>query len=277
MSGKILIIGGDARIDRLYVSMQRDGLDVSRYTEDMALKTALSHADVVILGLPASSDGETVSAPGLLQPILMKDLFRLMNSRQLLLGGKFSEKLRGLMDVYGIRYCDYLCREELEVANAVPTAEGAVQIAMEELPITLNGSVAIVTGYGRIGKYLSKLLKALGAQTTVFARKDSDLALIRAEGLNPAVYELLPDAAVYAHVIFNTVPAKVITKPTLENMAGGLIIDLAGDGGGVDAEAAARAGVRVIRALSLPGKVAPVTAGEIIKETIYNIFREAGE
>ncbi len=277
MSGKILIIGGDARIDRLYVSMQHDGLDVNRYTEDMALKTALSRADVVILGLPASSDGETVSAPGLLQPILMKDLFRLMNPRQLLLGGKFSEKLRGLMDVYGIRYCDYLCREELEVANAVPTAEGAVQIAMEELPITLNGAVAVVTGYGRIGKYLSKLLKALGAQTTVFARRDSDLALIRAEGLNPAVYELLPDAAVYAHVIFNTVPAIVIKKPTLENMVGGLIIDLAGDGGGVDAEAAARAGVRVIRAMSLPGKVAPVTAGEIIKDTIYNIFREAGE
>ncbi|MGN1098654.1 MAG: dipicolinate synthase subunit DpsA [Clostridia bacterium] len=277
MSGKILVIGGDARIDRLCTSMQRDGLNVRRYTEDMALKTALGEADIVILGLPVSTDGETVCAPQLLQPILMKDLFRLMNNRQLLLGGKFSEKDRTLLEVYGIPYADYLCREEMEIANAIPTAEGAIQIAMEELPITLNGATAVVTGYGRIGKYLSKILKDLGADTTVFARKLSDFALIKAAGLTPAPYNLLPEAAAYADVIFNTVPAKVIGKSVLENMRGGLIIDLAGGSGGVDAEAARTLGVRVIRALSLPGKVAPVTAGEIIKETIYNIFRESGE
>lgn len=277
MSGKILVIGGDARIDRLCTSMQRDGLEVRRYTEDMALKTALSGADIVVLGLPVSTDGETVSAPQLLRPILMKDLFRLMNNRQLLLGGKIGEKARTLLEVYGIPYVDYLTREEFEIANAIPTAEGAIQIAMEELPITLNGANVVVTGYGRIGKYLSRLLKCMGAKTTVFARKPSDIALIKAEGLIAAPYGMLPEAAAYADVIFNTVPAKVIDKSVLVNMRGGLIIDLAGSGGGVDTETAGEIGVSVIRALSLPGKVAPVTAGEIIKETIYNIFREAGE
>ncbi len=277
MSGKILVIGGDARIDRLCASMQRDGLEVRRYTEDMALKTALSGADIVVLGLPVSTDGETVSAPQLLRPILMKDLFRLMNDRQLLLGGKIGEKAKTLLEVYGIPYVDYLAREEFEIANAIPTAEGAVQIAMEELPVTIHGCNAIVTGYGRIGKYLSKLLRDMGARTTVFARKPADFALIRAAGLTPAPYSMLPEAAACADVIFNTVPAKVIDKTVLVNMRGGLIIDLASSGGGVDTETAGEIGVSVIRALSLPGKVAPVTAGEIIKETVYNIFREAGE
>lgn len=45
---------------------------------------------------------------------------------------------------------------------------------------------------------------------------------------------------------------------------------------GVDFEAAARLGVRVIWALSLPGKTAPVTAGESIKNTIYNMLSELG-
>ena len=42
-------------------------------------------------------------------------------------------------------------------------------------------------------------------------------------------------------------------------------------------DAARSMGVKVIWALGLPGKVAPVTAGNIIKETIYNIFSELGE
>lgn len=45
---------------------------------------------------------------------------------------------------------------------------------------------------------------------------------------------------------------------------------------GVDFDAAARLGVKAIWALSLPGKVAPVTAGRVIKNTIYNILSELG-
>ena len=44
-----------------------------------------------------------------------------------------------------------------------------------------------------------------------------------------------------------------------------------------DMEAAKDLGVKVIWALGLPGKVAPVTAGNIIKETICNILGELGE
>ncbi len=45
---------------------------------------------------------------------------------------------------------------------------------------------------------------------------------------------------------------------------------------GVDREAAQHLGVQVIHALSLPGKVAPATAGAAIKLTIYHILRERG-
>jgi len=42
----------------------------------------------------------------------------------------------------------------------------------------------------------------------------------------------------------------------------------------VDFDAAAQMGIKVIWALSLPGKVAPVSAGTIIKETITNVIAE---
>ena len=45
---------------------------------------------------------------------------------------------------------------------------------------------------------------------------------------------------------------------------------------GVDFEIAKQLGVKTIWALSLPGKVAPYSAGEIIRDTILNILKERG-
>ena len=54
------------------------------------------------------------------------------------------------------------------------------------------------------------------------------------------------------------------------------MLDLASKPGGVDLAAAGELGLTVIWALSLPGKVAPVTAGAAIKTTIYNMLHELG-
>ena len=75
----------------------------------------------------------------------------------------------------------------------------------------------------------------------------------------------------------NTVPVRVLDEARLADLKPGcLVVDLASKPGGVDLEAAGRLGVRVIWALSLPGKVAPVTAGKIIRDTIYHILNELG-
>ena len=74
-----------------------------------------------------------------------------------------------------------------------------------------------------------------------------------------------------------TTPVKVLDGGRLADLRPGcLVIDLASKPGGVDMDAAAQLGVKVIWALSLPGKVAPVTSGKIIRDTIYNILNELG-
>ena len=76
-------------------------------------------------------------------------------------------------------------------------------------------------------------------------------------------------------VIFNTVPAEVLDRNVLEQIPDDtLIIDLASKPGGVDFSAAKELGKKVIWALSLPGKTAPITSGRIIKETILNMLCE---
>ena len=53
-----------------------------------------------------------------------------------------------------------------------------------------------------------------------------------------------------------------------------LIIDLASLPGGVDFDTAEKLGIYAVRALSLPGKCAPKTAGEIIKTNVFDIIKE---
>ena len=90
--------------------------------------------------------------------------------------------VRAYPDLKGARLYDYAARDDFAVLNAVPTAEGAIACAMSAYEGTIAGSSCLVTGYGRIGKVLARLLKAVGSRVTVSARRGSDKAYIRALG-----------------------------------------------------------------------------------------------
>ncbi|HOV70081.1 MAG TPA: NAD(P)-dependent oxidoreductase, partial [Clostridia bacterium] len=191
------------------------------------------------------------------------------------IAGKTSE-ISTLGAECGIRVVDFLGREDMAVQNAIPTAEGAIQIAMEKTPYTLNGSNILILGYGRVGKYLARMLAGIGAKVWVTARKFSDLAWIESMGYNPVTYNELREKLGIMDIIFNTVPCMVLGESELRRVNRScLIIDLASKPGGVNFKCAEELGINTIWALSLPGKVAPVTAARIMKNTIYNIIEES--
>ncbi len=196
---------------------------------------------------------------------------------QVVCAGRASPALLELARERELRLFDYFDREELAVANAVPTAEGAVQLALEELPITLHGARVLVVGFGRVGKLTAHRFQALGARVSVAARKWADLAWAEAYGYVPERLEQLDGSLCAYDLVVNTAPAQVLDAARLEQLEPDcLVIDLASRPGGVDLEAASELGLRVIWALSLPGKVAPVTAGRILRDTICHILCELG-
>ena len=78
-------------------------------------------------------------------------------------------------------------------------------------------------------------------------------------------------------IIINTVPAMILDEKLLGVMdKNSLVIDLASRPGGVDHETAAKLNRRVVWALGLPAKAAPMTAGEIIARTVTDILNERG-
>lgn len=240
------------------------------------VKRAVEQADVVVLPLPVTMDGTTLNAPLGEERVPLAGLMPLLAGK-LVLGGR-TGPLEPLAQKHGVELVDYFAREELAVLNAVPTAEGALELAMAELPTTLYGARVLITGFGRIGRVLCRLLVAMGAQVTVAARKYSDFAWIGIFGAEAAHIDALAEKAAGADLVFNTVPALLFDRTVLAALPrGAVLIDLASKPGGVDLAAAGKLGVKTIWALSLPGKVAPISSGEAIKDTILNILDERRE
>ena len=76
-------------------------------------------------------------------------------------------------------------------------------------------------------------------------------------------------------VIINTIPYMLLDRDALDNVKKDvLVIDLASNPGGVDKVAIKEKQIKFVWALSLPGKVSPVTSAEFIKETLYNVVKE---
>ena len=144
--------------------------------------------------------------------------------------------------------------------NANITAHCAVKLALNKLPATLEKQQVLVIGWGRIGKCLGKLLRDMGAQVTVAARKESDRAMLAALGYR-AIHTQNIGTPPY-RVIFNTVPQMVCPQCPGD----GLKIDLASQPG--------LGGEDVIWARGLPGKDAPESSGQLIAETAIRLIQE---
>ncbi len=175
----------------------------------------------------------------------------------------------------GLRLIELMKLNEVAILNSIPTAEGAVQLAMEMLPITIHGSCAFVLGFGRIGATLARLLGAMGARTWVVARRPEHLARITELNLMPVPFAEMSRYLGESDMIFNTIPVPVLTGEVLDKVSSGtLIIDLASAPGGVDFQRAASIGVKAILAPGLPGKVAPKTAGRVLAKVIIRLLYE---
>ena len=241
------VIGGDLRQEYLAKLLTLDGntvLTVGLDRENEAdikvinCKTAveaIKEADYIILPLPYTTDKTTVNAPYARAPIPLNEVFGAVTPGQLVTGGKLDDFAFEFAKRRGFKLIDYFAREELEILNAIPTAEGAIQIALEELPITLHGSKCLVTGFGRVAKSLARRLNALGANVTASARSFSDIAWAYSYDCNTIpLYDLKKDINQF-DVVFNTIPAIVIGEDLLSNLKKDcLVIDLASKPGGVD-------------------------------------------
>lgn len=289
MNKTIAIIGGDYRIIILSQMLKKDGFNIKTYGLEKSnhiqenekfdnIEECVSGSEIIVSGIPFSKDGKLVYMPFSDKKLEIEEFFLKINGKTLIAGNINKDILNnvgvGVLDDPQKNYIyDLMQNEPLTIANAISTAEGAIQIAMEETKTTIHNSNILILGFGRIGKVLAKDLQGLGAKVTCEARKDSDLTWIEAYGYKSLDIKELDKYIDKFDIIFNTIPYMILDKELLKKINKNvLIIDLASKPGGVDFEECDKMGIKYNWALALPGKVAPVTSAEWIKKCIYKIL-----
>ena len=288
MIKEFAVVGGDLRTIKLAKILAKEGNMVYTYGLEKAeelkeikniifcekLIEAVKMVQVVIGPIPFSSDGININMPFSDGKLSIREFMHNLNAK-ILIAGTIAPDVYELANDEYIEIVDIMKREELAVLNTIATAEGAIEIAIANTNKILHGSNVLVLGFGRIGKVLARKLAGLSTKVTCAARKEEDLAWIKAYGHKGININKIEKNLSEFDVIINTVPQMILTAEKLGYVKQEcLLIDLASNPGGIDKKVAKEKGLQLVWALALPGKVAPTTTAEFIKDTIYNILKE---
>ena len=287
MDNNFLVIGGDLRIVKL-VNMLSDknviytyGLEKTEEIDDNENivkckkidEEVLQKNNIIIGPTPFSKDGVNIYAPYSTNEVNVNDVIQRCKDKQLIAGG-IKDDIVEFAKENNVQVTDIIKNEKLAILNSISTAEGAIEVAMKETDTIIHGSNVLILGFGRIGKVLSKKLQGLSANVTCVARKQEDLAWINAYGYKSININDIGEKLNNFDIIFNTVPHLILRKEKLKFLNKNcLLIELASKPGGIDRKEAKDLNIKVVEALALPGKVAPTTTAEFMRETILEILK----
>lgn len=279
---KILIAGGDmrqahcaARLARRY-GVTLAGFDSSALPADIrhlaGAPDTVGEFDFAVLPMRGLGSDGNITAPHFSAVLAAADVAAAVREGGTVFTGLADARLAELFPRHSL--VSYMEREELLMKNAVLTAEGAVQLALERLDVALCGLPVLIVGLGRIGTSLAMILRGFGADVTAAVR--SPKAAAKAEMLG--VKSVYTNEIGGGHaLVFNTSPETVFTRGNLGiSHRNTLFIELASGEGGFSREAADMLGENLMRAGGLPAKKAPVTAGEIVADAVSALVEEGG-
>lgn len=284
---KVTVLGGDIRSIILSKLLSDEGYDVTiygfddKYLEDILnvkkaddICSALNECDFLVGPIPFSRDGKKLNAPLFSDEIFIEDIIYSMKVGSEVSAIYIPKNVIDRLEEKNIKSHELSNNETMNIMNAIPTAEGGINFAIENTKFTIFGSKVLILGYGRIGKILANVLKAMNAVVYVEARKESDLAWIKAMGYNPVNLKDLDSVLSKFDIIYNTIPSMILDKSRINMIKKDcLIIDLSTNPGGVDFEACKDRGLKAHLVLGIPGKVAPHTAAVYIKDALLGIMR----
>ena len=170
--GDILFIGGDRRmICAAELISQSGGVCAVGLGGDFPEPENQSDGyERIVLPVPFSRDGENITAPLSERPLPLELLTDYAAAGARIFSGGTSTKLEALCETHGLQLVNYMAAEELTLKNALLTAEGAVSLLISGYDGALFDSTAVITGYGRIARYLARLLQAFRCRVTIAAR-----------------------------------------------------------------------------------------------------------
>ncbi|WP_163579936.1 dipicolinic acid synthetase subunit A [Gracilibacillus saliphilus] len=283
----IAIIGGDARYLPLihalktidHLSIRILGFEQVEQSYTGVMQSTIENLDTsqldgVILPITGIDDDgfvETMFSNEKIQ--LTEEWFQSLPEDCIVFTGISNRKLDQHISDNNLHLIKLMERDDVAIYNSIPTAEGAIMLAIKHTDFTIHHSNVFVFGYGRVGETTANSFAGLGANIAVISKHETDLARVYEKGWEAYSLDQIEQYIDKCQILINTIPAKVVDKSLIEKMnSQAIIIDLASKPGGIDFEYAKTRGIEAIHALGLPGMVAPTTAGEILADRIAKIL-----
>ena len=228
-----------------------------------SLAEAIDGAGVVVFPISGVNAGGIVKVNTGVEIKIGPEFFARLPVSAVVATGSLPRPLQEAAATHGIKVLEYAERDEIAIPNAIPTAEGAIQLW--SIPFHLDGSTC-QDCYGRWA--LTKRLVALaGLPWRLLGKLRRQRPPVLQE--EPSCWERSESGD-----RLNTIPFR--SAGILEQAPSRLlIIDLASAPWGTDFDAAARRGIKAFPAPGLPGKVAPETAGKILATHLPGLIEEA--
>lgn len=281
----VLLMGGDARyiemvntlskkeIYTTLVGWEKITFPSKKVTKQTLNQIDFSTFDAIMLPVSGTNEhGEIELAPYTTEKlVLTKDMLQKTKESCVIYTGVSTPSLDKLTSSTNKKLVCLFQRDDLAILNSIPTAEGTLQIAMEQMDVTVHSSSVLVLGFGRVGLTVARVFRAVGGDVTVGIRSSTNAARVHEMGMNSLFTEELQQNVGAFQLIINTIPHLILDSPVISNMnEETVIIDLASKPGGTDFSYAKKKEITAIHALGIPGNVAPKTAGKVIADVFLD-------
>jgi dipicolinate synthase subunit A len=288
-SVRAAVLGGDRREVYIIRGFLAAGWEVASFgtvqeaeaasTQVSTLSDAITGAVAIVTPAPGMADDGSLYAPHAAAPVILDaDMLTDASRGAHIFGGAIQPWLQSVARAAGLVIHEFADDDRLQVLHAIPTAEGAIAETVRASEDTINGATALIVGYGRIAVVLARVLRAMGADTVVAARRAEVRARALADGhrVCTTTVEELTIAAKTANLVYATAPARLIDAEVLASLPNSaLVVDLASPPGGVDHDVARARGINVTWARGQAG-TAPAHSGRAQFEYIAEVLNDAG-
>ncbi|GAE91565.1 dipicolinate synthase subunit A [Gracilibacillus boraciitolerans JCM 21714] len=243
----IVIIGGDARYLPLIQTLNKKsdihiqilGFDLVEQSYTGVMQSSIdnldtSNLDGVVLPITGIDDQGYIDTMFSNQRIqLTNKWFQSLPQNCFVFTGISNKTLDEYTSSRGLTLIRLMDRDDVAIYNSIPTAEGAIMLAIKHTDITIHHANVFILGFGRVGETTANAFAGLGANVSIVSINEADLARIYERSWQGYSFKQIGNVIEKCQILINTVPSQVVNRSLLEKMNNqAIIIDLASKPGG---------------------------------------------
>ncbi|MBQ7957044.1 MAG: hypothetical protein IJ279_03310 [Clostridia bacterium] len=268
---KLLIIQADNRQYFMTKYLEENGYDCTVFNPNLPSSDNERNFDGVIFALPTVKNSRINCE----YEVRLDTIIPLVKKNGFVFSAMADDLFRMTIEDAELKFYDFYEREELIILNAAATAQAVLELVLINTDVMLSDMKILVTGYGRTGEAIARILSDNNVDVTVAARKLKARAKAQSENIRAVDFKEIKNIARSFNMVINTVPEKIIGSNLLAKFSDNCIFfEVASKPYGIDIAEAGKQQKKLIIASSLPGKYVACSAGKFIAQTVINMIKE---